>query len=320
MRSIAASRVVGLRRAATTISVRLARRPARSSSATPRTDPARPRPPAAVGARGRGPPAARARRCGRGTRCGRRSTPSAAHPCRGTRRDRRTRRSTGCVASNASVSGSHSVTIHGALGAARRAEHPLGVGGDRQAPRSPGPVLHGEHGDLDRVVERHELDEVELDAVVEVLEAAVSGAVARDVGRVRAANRLRRRAPQLTAVVVADVERLARRIADRIVGPRRQLVLAAVPGPGVAGAGLGDLEPERRVGDDVEPRGGRRLARAEDDDVLAAVLVEPAQSVEELELRQRRMALVVAGGRCRRRRRGGGRGGVALTGRSRRMT
>ena len=35
-------------------------------------------------------------------------------------------------------------------GATRRSEHPLGVGGDRQAPRSPGSVLHGEHRQLHR--------------------------------------------------------------------------------------------------------------------------------------------------------------------------
>src|SRR5688572_25099037 len=115
-----------------------------------------------------------------------------------------------------------------------------------------------------------------MDAVVGVLEPAVSGAVTRHVCRARAPNRLRRRTPHITGVVVAHVERLTSRIAGRIVGPRCQLVLAAVPGPCVTGAGLGCLEPERRVGDDIEPWSRRRLSGPEDDDVLAPVLVEAA--------------------------------------------
>ena len=94
-------------------------------------------------------------------------------------------------------------------GTTRRSEHPLGVCGDRQPPRSPGSVLHREHGQLHRRVRLDELDEVELNAAVEVLEAAVSGPMACDVGRFRASNRLRGRTPELAAVVVADVQRLA---------------------------------------------------------------------------------------------------------------
>ena len=60
------------------------------------------------------------------------------------------------------------------------------------------------------VVERDELDEVELDPVVQVLEPAVPGAVPGDVRRLLAADRQGRRAPQLAGVVVADVDRLAR--------------------------------------------------------------------------------------------------------------
>ncbi len=148
-----------------------------------------------------------------------------------------------------------------------------------------------------------ELDQVELDAVVQMLEPAVPGAVTGDVGRLLAADRQRRRAPQLAGVVVADVDRLAHRVADGIVRPRRELVLAAVPRPGVAGARLGDLEPERRVGDDVQPRRRRRLSGAEDRDVLTPAVREAAEPVEELQLRARHHGLArrsIGFGRCGR--------------------
>ncbi len=85
------------------------------------------------------------------------------------------------------VSGSSAVTIRGRAGPARGAQRPLGIGGHGQAPRAPGSVLDRQHRDLQGVVERDELDEVELDAVVHVLEPAVAGAVAGDVGRFLAA-------------------------------------------------------------------------------------------------------------------------------------
>ena len=123
---------------------------------------------------------------------------------------------------------------------------------------------------------------------MQVLEPAVPGTVTGDVRRLLAADRLGRRAPQLAAVVVPDVDRLAHRVADGVVGPRRELVLAAVPRPRVARPGLGDLEPERRVGDHVQPRRRGGLPGAEDRDVLAPVVGEATEPVEELQLRARR--------------------------------
>ena len=98
---------------------------------------------------------------------------------------------------------------------ARGPQRPLGVRGHRQAPGAPGSVLDGQHRDLQRLVERDELDQVEADAVVDVLEPAVARAVTGDVGRSLEPDRLGRRAPQLTALVIADVDRLAHRVADR---------------------------------------------------------------------------------------------------------
>ena len=105
-------------------------------------------------------------------------------------------------------------------------------------------VLDCEHRDLESVVQRHKLDEVKPDAVTLMLEPAVARAVMGDVGGILAADRQRRGTPQLAAVVIPNVDRLAGRIAHWIVGPWRELVLAAVPVPGVARPGLGDHESE----------------------------------------------------------------------------
>ena len=95
-----------------------------------------------------------------------------------------------------------------------------------------------------------------------MLEAAVAPAVPHDIGRRLVTDRQRRRRPELAAVVIAHVEDLAGPVADRIVRPGRELVVAAVLRPGIAAALGRHLEAERRVGDDIDPGRRRRLARA----------------------------------------------------------
>src|SRR5258705_10799530 len=114
------------------------------------------------------------------------------------------------------------------------------------------------------------------------MEAAVASAVAGDVGRVRHANRQRGGPPDLAADLVAHEDRFAGHVAHGIVRPGRELVLAAVDRPAVSTSFGGDLEAEGRARDDVDPGGGRPLALAEHGHVLAAVLCEPAETVEEL--------------------------------------
>ena len=146
-------------------------------------------------------------------------------------------------------------------GAPRHAEHPLDAGGHRQPSRPSGRVRQRETRDLDRIVERHQLQELERDAVRDVLEARVALPVPDDVRRGLLADRQRRRPPQLARLLVPDVDRLPRRVADRIVGPGRELVLAAVDRPRVPGPALGDLEAEARIRDHVDPRRRRPLPR-----------------------------------------------------------
>ena len=140
-------------------------------------------------------------------------------------------------------------------------------------------------GNLDRVFERHVLQQLERDAVRGVLETAVALAVPNDIGRGLLANRQRGGAPEFAVVFVANVDHFARPVADRIVGPRRELILLAVDRPRIAAAFDRDLEAEGRVGDDVDPGRRRPLPLAEDRHVFAPVVCEAAKAIEEFELR-----------------------------------
>ena len=80
--------------------------------------------------------------------------------------------------------------------------------------------------ELDRRVHRHVDPQLGDDAVLGVLEDAVAKAVADDVRR-GAAGRQRRGRPELAGLLVADVERLAAGVLDRIVVPGREPKLVA---------------------------------------------------------------------------------------------
>src|SRR5262245_59639395 len=105
-----------------------------------------------------------------------------------------------------------------------------------------------------------------------------------EVRRVLLADGERRRPPQLTGLLVADVEDLAWLVAHRIVRPGRELILPAVHGPGVAGPGLRDLEADGAIRHHVDPWRRCPLALAEDDHVVLAIRREAPETVEELEL------------------------------------
>ena len=182
--------------------------------------------------------------------------------------------------------------------AARHAEHPFDIGGNGEPAGAPRLVDHRETTHLDRVLEGNELQELEGDAVGDVLESAVALSMPDDVGLPGLTNRKRGGAPEIARLLIADVDRLARRIADRIVRPGGELVLTAVERPRVSRARLGDLEAEAGIGDHVDP-GRRRLPfRLEDRHVLPSVRGEAAEAVEELERGPRQGQ---GGGRLRRR-------------------
>src|SRR6202142_2875390 len=74
-------------------------------------------------------------------------------------------------------------------------EHPLEVMSDRQTARLPRAIDDFQARYLERIFERHELQEVRTDAVRGMFEPAVPKTVADDVRLSRFANRQRRRAP-----------------------------------------------------------------------------------------------------------------------------
>src|SRR5277367_3363692 len=124
-------------------------------------------------------------------------------------------------------------------------------------------VGHTQPRYFDRSFERRELHELGRNAATFVLEAAVAATVTSDIGGQGVADRKRRRAPDIAGLFVSEIEGLALRIADGIVRPGRELVLAAVGGPSIA-ATLGcGLKAERGIGDHIDPGCRRRLARAE---------------------------------------------------------
>src|SRR3546814_358606 len=98
-----------------------------------------------------------------------------------------------------------------------------------------------------------------------------------------------RRRPELAGILVPDVKRFARRVADRVVGPWRQPKLVRVLAPGVGATTFGDDGPEPRVGKHVGPGGGRRAPWIQGDDVFTAIGGETAQAVVEHEFRDRRI-------------------------------
>ena len=174
-----------------------------------------------------------------------------------------------------------------------RSQHPLGVVGRRQPSGLVARVPHGQARELDRVVRRDEQQQFLLQPVALADVPGVALAVADGDGRPGPAGQ-GRRGPELAGGFVAQVDRLAGRVGDRVVGPGRQPVHLAVAGPGVAGPGVGREAAEAGVGQDVDPR-GRGQPRAagggavDDDDVLAAVRREASEAVPEDEVLGRRV-------------------------------
>ena len=123
-----------------------------------------------------------------------------------------------------------------------------------------------------------------------MLEATVAVTVTGNVGSV-VPDRLRRCAPKIAGHLVANVDRFAGWISDRVIRPWRQLVLTTVLRPGVAAPFRRHLKAEARIGDHVDPRCGCRPAGIEDGHIFPAILVEAAEAVEELKIRPDRSRL-----------------------------
>ncbi len=140
--------------------------------------------------------------------------------------------------------------------------------------------------DLHRIVARHEHDGFLRQAMAGVREARVAEAVAHFVVR-RGRHGAGHGRPVFAGVFVADVQRLAMRIGNRVVVPWAQAVHAAVAAPRVAGAVVADEAAERFVRDCVRPcqRRAAQLVRGgievQPYHVLVAQRIEAAVAVEE---------------------------------------
>ncbi len=121
-----------------------------------------------------------------------------------------------------------------------------------------------------------------------MFEAAIALAVSDDIGPSLLADRQHRWAPQFATVFIPHVYCLARRVADRVIRPWRELVLTAVERPGVTRARLRNLEAKNRIGDHVDPWRWRPLSFAENCHILTAIRSEATEAVEELEVGPRR--------------------------------
>ena len=86
-------------------------------------------------------------------------------------------------------------------------------------------------------------------------------------------------APHRARLIVPQVEGFPRRIGQRIVGERRQPVLAAVTGPRERGPGAAHDRAERGIRQHVRPWQRRFAFAVEHDDVLAPVAREAAEPV-----------------------------------------
>ena len=167
-----------------------------------------------------------------------------------------------------------------------RTEDPLGVDGHAQRSTAR-PVLQKEPRDLDGILARNEYEQLRPDSAMLMLETAVPLAVTDEV-RAFVPDRQRRGAPDLPGLLVANEEGFSGQVPDRIVRPRRELVLTAVAPPRVAGPGFRHEAAEGRVGQDVDPGSRSPLPFSQDRDVFGAVFGEAPQAVEELERQARR--------------------------------
>src|SRR5216683_5041116 len=109
-------------------------------------------------------------------------------------------------------------------------------------------------GDFDGIIRGYILQQIQRDTVRRVFKPAVSLAVPRTIGRARVPDGQSRRSPQLTGLLIAEIECLTRSIGYWVIRPGRQLILPTVSKPGVPAALCGYLEAKVRVGDDVNPR------------------------------------------------------------------
>ena len=133
-----------------------------------------------------------------------------------------------------------------------------------------------------RCIQIHVDPQLRADTALDVLEDAVAEAVPADVGSVSAGEW--RGGPEVAALLVAEVEGFAARIAHRVVPPGREAELVGVLAPRVCRAALRDDGAEVWVGQHVNPGRRRHLPGGGRNHVLPPIRAEPPEAVEEDEV------------------------------------
>jgi hypothetical protein len=139
---------------------------------------------------------------------------------------------------------------------ARRSQHPFGV---VRGSQTPGPIIvipHRQADQFDWIVWRNDNQKVLLEIATDMGEARVALAVADRHGCSRS-ERQRCWRPEVTGLLVAQIDRFAGRIRSRIVGPRTEAIRLAVARPAVAKTCLRHQTSEPRIGEHIRP-GSRR--------------------------------------------------------------
>src|SRR6267378_3792774 len=114
-----------------------------------------------------------------------------------------------------------------------------------------------------------------------MLEDAIPLAVSDDVG-FSFPDRQGSSGPDTAGFFIAQVDNLSRRIADGIVGPRRQAVLATIHRPGISGAALCNLKTKLfLIRDNVRPGCRCPLFGTKQNHIFASTLMESAEPIEE---------------------------------------
>ena len=179
----------------------------------------------------------------------------------------------------------------GRVSCAVGAEHPFGIGIDPEPHRNRAAVADRQARQLDRILLVDELRQLGDELAAGHAEDAVALAVPRLVSGRRVADHGGEWREAAARRLVVDVDRFARPIGDRIVRPRRQLVVAAVAAPGEGRAFGRTVEAERRVRDDVDPGLRRGAVAGEPDDVFAPLLGKAAIAVPVGQVRSVRLGV-----------------------------
>ena len=159
-------------------------------------------------------------------------------------------------------------------------------------------------GNLDWIVNRHVLQQLERNAMREVLEPAIALTVSNDIRRAFLADWHSGGTPQFSAVLVVKIDHLSWRITHGIIRPGGDVVLLTIERPGIAAALDRGLKAEGTVADDVDPGRGRPLSLFEARQVFPSVVGETAETVEKLKHRSRENGLRRRARRQASRRRG----------------